>query len=279
MIGSLDAARQALGFGPYGLPDDFVTLAPARQLLILVNLDRRSYSLPPVSGLSPELDAAAGAGGALKQDPVAPSSYRALWASMWAAGLVNALDAYYQWMYLDGFPSLNIDCGDPTAVGCWVHRHGILFEFQPSVRLTMGAAVSTDPGGSPVVGLIIAATRRGTGPAEDYTWTDAQADGAGRSRSAARHIVAPVQPSISSVEVNSRARTVVVHFSTGVVVGHAQCSLTAATPAGRRARRYSACASPARYAGLHPGVYEFSVRTVSPAAGHSVAVGRRIAIA
>jgi hypothetical protein len=278
-VAYLDAARQALGFGAYELPDDFVTLAPERQLLILVNLDRRSYSLPLVSGLSPELDAAAAGGAAVKQDPVAPSSYRALWASMWAEGLVNALDAYYQWMYLDGFPSLNIDCGDPAAVGCWVHRHGILFEFQPAVRLTMGVAALTGQGGSPVVGLIIAATRRGTGPSENYTWADAQADGAGRSGSAARHIVAPSHPSITSTAVDPRSRTATVHFTTGVIFGHAQCSLIGAPNVGRAPRRYSACASPARYAGLRRGVYDFSVRTVSPAGFHSAAVGRRLAIA
>ncbi len=278
LIGYLDAARQAVGFGAYELPDDFVGLPPDRQLLILVNLDRLSYGLPLVTGLSPELDRAAAAGAAVKQDPVAPSSYRAVWASMWAAGLVNALDAYYQWMYVDGFPSLNVDCGDPAAVGCWVHRHGILFEFQGSVRLTMGAAVTPDGGGSPAVGLMIAATRRGTGPSEDYTWTDAQADGAGRSASAARTGIASAHPSITALKVIRGARGVLVRFTTGAIAGRPECSLIGASAVGRRPRRYSACVSPARYAGLRPGVYDFSVRTVTPAGGHSAAAGRRIKI-
>jgi len=279
IIGYLDAARQAVGFPPYELPPGFVTLAPDRQLFILVNLDRRAYSLPLVSGLSPELDASAGAGAAVEQDPVAPSPYRAVWSSMWAAGLVNALDAYYQWAYLDGFPSLNIDCGEPAAVGCWVHRHGILFEFQPSVKLTMGAAVGTDRSGQPVVGLLIAATRRGTGPAEDYTWAAAQADGAGRTGTAVRNAVTPARPTITQASVSSTARTAVLHFTSGRSVGRPQCSLIRASNGGRAPRHFSSCASPARYTGLRPGVYEFSVRTVSPAGSHSVAARRRIAIA
>ena len=185
LVAELNAARRAIGLSPYLLPADFTTLAPDRQLLILVNLDRRAYSLPLVSGVSPQLDAAAEANAVIDQDPAAPSVYRAVWSSAWSGGLLNVLDAYYQWMYVDGFPGLNVACTDPAAPGCWIHRHGVLFAFQPSVKLTLGVASATDRSGNPVVGMLIAATRRAGGPGENYTSAQAVADGAGVSHTAA----------------------------------------------------------------------------------------------
>jgi hypothetical protein len=279
LIGDLDAARQALGLGPYELPSDFATLAPDRQLFILVNLDRTAYSLPLISGLSPQLDAAAQAGAVVEQDPAAPSADRAVWASAWAAGLVNVLDAYYQWMYSDGFASLNIDCSSPGAAGCWVHRHGILFAFAPSARLTMGAAIATDAAGRPAVGMLIAATPHATGPPEDYTWADAQADGAGgpaAAASSARRRVAPTRPRITGSRVNSSAAT--IYFTAGRRRLSFQCALVAGST-GRPARvRYTGCRSPAYYAELGPGVYDFRVRTVTPAHRHSTDDARRLRI-
>lgn len=278
IIGSLDVAREALGFGPYALPAGFPGLAPARQLFILVNLDRRAYSLPLISGLSPQLDTAAAAGASVEQDPAAPSSDRAVWASAWAAGLTNVLAAYYQWMYSDGWPGLNIDCPSPAAPGCWVHRHGILFAFAPTVRLTIGAAVATDRSGRPVVGMLIAATRQGTGPGEDYTWAEAEAAGAGRASGTPTRVTALASPRISDSTTGSPAGTAAISFTSGAAGARFQCALVAASTASHGGPRYSACRSPARYTRLRPGVYHFFLRTDTSATRHSVAAERRIRV-
>jgi len=58
-VSELDSAHATLGLAAYTLPADFDSLAAADQLLILSNLDRIAYRLPPISGLSPALDNAA----------------------------------------------------------------------------------------------------------------------------------------------------------------------------------------------------------------------------
>jgi hypothetical protein len=280
LVGELNAGRTALGLGPYVLPTDFVTLAPDRQLLILVNLDRRAYSLPLVSGVSPQLDAAAEANAVVDQDPAVPSVYRAVWASAWSGGLLNVLDAYYQWMYVDGFPGLNVGCPSPAATGCWIHRHGVLFAFQPSVKLTMGVATAVDRAGDPVVGMLIAATRHARGPGEDYTWAQAVADGAGASHGAGKagphRTGALAMPRITRAKVGSVARTAQFYF-TAPRGAHFECQLNP-RPSGGRAAGYSACTSPASYAGLRSGSFDFLVRTFTSATRHSAPAARRITI-
>lgn len=283
LVGALDAARETFGLGAYALPADFVGLPPDRQLFILVNLDRLAYSLPLISGLSPQLDAAAQAGAVTNTDPAAPSSDRAVWASSWAGGLINVLAAYYQWMYSDGFPGLNIDCPGPGAAGCWIHRHGILFAFARSVRLTMGAATGTDQAGRPAVGMLIAATARSTAPAEDYTWADAEADGAGRAGAAAGAGAGAglsrglATPRITSVRVSSAARAVAIGF-TGQTGGRFECALLAEPMPPGHVHRYTSCRAPARYAGLRPGAYDFLVRAAVARGRPSPPAHARIAI-
>jgi len=68
-VRALDTARARLGLGPYLLPADFVGLAPARQWLILANLDRIAYSLRPIGGLSVVLDSIARRGASAREDP------------------------------------------------------------------------------------------------------------------------------------------------------------------------------------------------------------------
>jgi hypothetical protein len=145
-IARLDAARAKLGLGPYRLPAHFAGLRPARQLLILANLDRLAYSLAPVHGLSPALDAIAKQGALERTDPNPLPALSALrgqtqigFASNWAGGAPNAPVAYYDWMYDDGYGSGNLDCTSPSAPGCWGHRHTIL-AFATAATLTMGAA-------------------------------------------------------------------------------------------------------------------------------------------
>jgi hypothetical protein len=179
-VRSLDAARAKIGLGRYLLPADFVTLKPARQWLILSNLDRIAYHLPPIHGLALPLDKVARAGALAQADPDPSALLRSLsgqsmlgFASKWAGGQQNALVAYFGWMYDDGYPGPNRDCSSPSAAGCWGHRHDVL-AFAQGGALTMGAAVA----GGRSYALTIVETSRAPWPYA-YTWTQAKRDGAG----------------------------------------------------------------------------------------------------
>jgi hypothetical protein len=180
-IARLDAARAKLGLGPYRLPAHFTRLLPARQLLVLSDLDRIAYALRPIRGLSVALDAIAKQGAQAREDPNPWPVLASLqgqqqigFASNWAGGQPNALLAYYGWMYDDGYGSANRDCTSRSASGCWGHRHDIL-AFPAAVTLTMGAAVV--PGESSYA-LTVVETSTPVWPYA-YTWTEAMAQGAG----------------------------------------------------------------------------------------------------
>jgi len=181
-IARLNAGRSALGLGRYRLPRDFVRLAPARQMLILANLDRVAYSLRPIAGLSLTLDAIAAQGARARQDPNPSSALAALqgqqrigFASNWAGGAPNAPVAYFEWMYDDGYGSGNIDCRSRSSPGCWGHRHSVL-AFASGPTLTMGAAAVP---GEQSYTLTVVQTSTPAWP-YSYTWAQAVADGAGR---------------------------------------------------------------------------------------------------
>src|ERR1700744_6401808 len=58
----LDQARASLGQPAYALPPDFTALTPVDQALILTDLDRTLYGLPPAPGRTAALDADAANG-------------------------------------------------------------------------------------------------------------------------------------------------------------------------------------------------------------------------
>ncbi|HXR28730.1 MAG TPA: hypothetical protein VN772_04050 [Solirubrobacteraceae bacterium] len=178
---ALDGARAKLGLGPYQVPKDFVALVPARQWLILSDLDRLTYRLPPIGGLALALDRVAKAGALAHSDPDPLPLLRQLhneasigFASNWAGGQPNALIAYYGWMYDDGYGGPNIDCSTPSGAGCWGHRHDIL-AFAQGGALVMGAAAL---GGANSYALTIVDTTRPAWP-YSYSWARAKRDGAG----------------------------------------------------------------------------------------------------
>jgi len=184
-VRALDAARTRLGLGPYLLPADFVGLAPARQWLILANLDRIAYSLRPIDGLSAVLNSIARRGATRREDPDPEPLLTSLrgqsrigFASNWAGGQANALLAYDGWMYDDGYGSGNLDCRMPSAPGCWGHRQDIL-SFAQAARLTMGASALR---GAASYALTIVETSTAVWP-YSYSWAAAMADGAGVRRS------------------------------------------------------------------------------------------------
>jgi hypothetical protein len=177
---ALDAARAKLGLGPYLLPRGFMGLLPARQWLVLSNLDRRAYGLHPILGLVRGLDAVARQGAEANADPN-PSEYISSvhapalgFASNWAGGQQNALIAYYGWMYDDGYGSPNLDCRSPSDQGCWGHRHDILaFRGIPAVVMGAGSVAGRS------WALTVVATQRPFFHLS-YSWAQAVAKGAGK---------------------------------------------------------------------------------------------------
>jgi len=128
LLSELNGARATLGLPAYQLPGNFLALSADRQIFILADLDRSTYGYTPVSGLNAALDEAAAAGVRNGTDPLPPTA-EAPWrgfGSDWAS--TGPLLAYYLWMYDDGYPGPNLDCGSPGASGCWGHRHVVLGE-------------------------------------------------------------------------------------------------------------------------------------------------------
>jgi hypothetical protein len=185
MVAALDRARAALGLGPYLLPTGFYSLNGSEQLLILCNLDRLAYGLPPVTGLSPVLNAVAATGVTADADPDPSALLSSMssfgWSSNWAGGYGNAMEAYYAWMYSDGWAgrqTSNLDCTSPTSSGCWGHRQDVLAFSQPGL-LSMGASVSRDPQGQIGYAITLVWTPPTNWTSYSYSWASAQAAGAG----------------------------------------------------------------------------------------------------
>jgi hypothetical protein len=185
MVRALDRAHTVLGIGPYLLPTDFYSLTGSDQLLILCNLDRLAYGLPAVAGLSPALNAVAASGVTSDADPDPSALLGNLstfgWSSNWAGGYGNALEAYYAWMYYDGWGgkrTSNLDCTSVAANGCWGHREDVL-AFPDQGLLSMGASVSRDTAGQIGYAITLVWTAQTNWTSFSYSWASAQANGAG----------------------------------------------------------------------------------------------------
>lgn len=178
-VSSLDQARASLGQPPYALPADFDSLAGAQQALILTNLDRALYGLPPVPGLAADLDQDAALGVQQDGDPLPSEPGIAGFTSNWAGGFANLPFAYEAWMYDDGPGSGNVDCTAADTSGCWGHRHDILWEFGAGDVLGMGAAAGTDGQGAAGYAMLIVDGWPTAASGYTYTWSQAVADGAG----------------------------------------------------------------------------------------------------
>jgi hypothetical protein len=185
VVRSLDHARAQLGLGPYLLPRAFNRLSGSKQLLVLCNLDRLAYGLPPINGLSPVLNTVAAAGVSADADPdpspLLTSFSTFGWSSNWAGAYPNAPEAYYAWMYYDGWSgrgTSNLDCTAPGADGCWGHREDVL-SFPQLGMLSMGASVSRDAHGQIGYAMTLVWTPVTNWTSYTYSWAEAQAAGAG----------------------------------------------------------------------------------------------------
>lgn len=156
LLAAINTAQSSEHLRGFTLPSNFLSLDPAQQLFVWVNLERISRGVPPLVGLSPYLSAAATSaldkgeappfektygpvGVGVKLTEVAPGRYSGTyeWSSFegggssmpMSGGLVFAL------MYEDGWggPSfgpfgqtMNYECKSPKAPGCWVDRDNLL---------------------------------------------------------------------------------------------------------------------------------------------------------
>ena len=269
-VGVLDQARARLGQPSYDLPSNFSGLSPAEQAFVLTNLDRILYGLPPIPGLSSELDQAAASAVRLDTDPVFSSADITALTGNWGGGYRDLPLAYEAWMYDDGPGGPNLDCTVPTSGGCWEHRHDVLWPFDGGGPLAMGAAAGTDPHGMSSYALLIVQGDAAYRPDYVYTWSQAVAAGAGGgggavSPSVRRASALRVVLTLARLRVHHRILSFRVLAPGG---GHSSCSLTR----GGRREHYVACGPAVTYRRLRPGSYRLTVR----AAGQTVS--RRVRV-
>jgi hypothetical protein len=102
------------------------------QLFVIVDVERVARGVPPIAGLTAQLDTIAQTGANNNTDPSLNASSLTGGAVIvsgganWAGGTSNPLGTNYYWMYDDGPNSPNGDCTSAGAPGCWGHRDNIL---------------------------------------------------------------------------------------------------------------------------------------------------------
>lgn len=194
ILKAIAAARRAEGLGPFHVRlAVFERLTAAEQLFVAADLERTARGLPPIEGLTRQLDHAALAAAEQSADPSIRFPYRLLgggtavsFGSNWAGGTFDALGSTYGWMYDDGLHSPNGDCRTAAGPGCWGHRDNILGDDQrdswadrsycPSgrVHLVMGAASAEPPGAEYLPSQTqLFVEGCGRAPAEYFTWSEA----------------------------------------------------------------------------------------------------------
>ncbi len=258
----LDQARAQLHQGPYKLPARFVKLGPDRQILILSNLDRAEYNLPPITGVTPALNRVArggtpsnpgvrGAGDPVLQAPGVQST------SNWAGGFPNIVLAYQAWMFDDGPGSGNLDCTASNPSGCWGHRQNVLADLITPGPTAMGAAAGRDTRGDTSFAMLIARGRSSYTTGYSYRWTQAVADGAGsHNYPLARPDTRTVQ--IGAASVHGSTLTVQIQPPPGIST---KCSLSRRT--GNRWSRaaFHPCGKMASFRHIRRGEYRLRVRS------------------
>jgi hypothetical protein len=167
----------------------FDAMTVPQQLFVVTNLERTNRGLPPIAGLTTQLDNVAQTGAAGNADPILSASSLTggasvtSWGSLWAGGTSNPLGSDYYWMYDDGYNSPNASCTTSTPQPCWGHRDQILGTFSSSTSCFesngaeqyMGAGyVATSSSFGPSFTEILVGA---CGPAPTdvvFTWTQAQ---------------------------------------------------------------------------------------------------------
>ena len=275
----LNQARASLGQPAYQLPANFVSLTPGQQALVLVNLDRAQYGLPPIPGLTDALNQAAADGVQADNDPTTDDPAVDSYTANWAGGFPNLPLAYEAWMYDDGPGSGNVDCNSPGDSGCWGHRHDILWNFDPGT-LAMGFATGTDPQGDLGYAMLLVHGDNSYHPSYTDTWsalstlptgsgsgtgTGAGSGGGssagGNGGGAGGTTPTPVPPKIfkiASLRVSGHHVSLRVTASSGVKLS---CALTRRGAHGFGRDHFRACSARANFSHLRPGRYRLRVRS------------------
>ncbi len=123
------------------LPSNYPSLTPPEQLFVLTDLERIDRGIPPISGLSANLDAYAQAGANAGHDPGFPpyaSAGGSTWSSSGSLGLSMA-----EWIYNDGPGGSDVDCPASGGGGCWGHRDIILGQYASPSLMGVGYGPST----------------------------------------------------------------------------------------------------------------------------------------
>ena len=155
-VSAINAARSEEGVGPLSLSEAALSgLSVPEQIFAVVNAERIDRGLPPVQYMTTQLDIYAQGGANSGTDPTIPGALSSgagvTWGgSIWAGGMLSALEADYYWMYDDGWSgstTTNSACTQSDPAGCWGHRDIILHQFGgcptgPAI-LSMGAAASS----------------------------------------------------------------------------------------------------------------------------------------
>ena len=113
----------------------YAAMTVPEQLFVMANVERVARGVPPIAGLTAQLDSIAQTGATNSTDPSLNASALTGGAVIvsgganWAGGTSNPLGTNYYWMYDDGPNSPNGDCPSPGAPGCWGHRDNILGSY------------------------------------------------------------------------------------------------------------------------------------------------------
>ncbi len=222
VLAAINHAHALEGVAPMVLPVGFAQMTVSQQLFVAVNLERVDRHLPPLAGLTTQLDANAQRGADDADDPPDPGRGYALDDAEWAGGSSNGLDAVYGWMYEDGYDSGNLDCVHRGAAGCWGHRKGLLDDFGTGSNVVMGAAVDTaadthrgDRGGTSMAVTLAVSTT----PVRSFVLTWAQVAAALPVCSMNRGTNRPVRPHQSPAAPCSEDRCAANGGDDGVTAG------------------------------------------------------------
>src|SRR5581483_10046459 len=114
----------------------FNTLSVQQQTFIITNLERLNRKLPPIAGMTAQLNNVAQSGAINGSDPKLPTNFSLTGGGTWleygsnyAGGTYNPLASDYDYMYYDGYPGVNIECQQATDKGCWGHRVVMLTNY------------------------------------------------------------------------------------------------------------------------------------------------------
>jgi hypothetical protein len=145
LLPAINQAQKAEHLKQFALPSNYFALGAAKQMFVLINLERISRGVPPLVGLSSYLNAEASTAARHAQDPSFKTSYGPVqvwlppgggtyaFGGAWAGDSVNSADALFGWFYDDGWGgkgnTWNFACTSPAASGCWGHRDELLGEW------------------------------------------------------------------------------------------------------------------------------------------------------